>query len=67
MNKTAGICESILMTNEEYEPPVLIVIGDASDVVLGYSTGGFDCCFQMTEPAFEFELDDDSPQMLSQG
>jgi hypothetical protein len=45
----------------DYQPPDLIKIGNASEVVLGVATGGFDGVFQMTESAFEFERDDDQP------
>lgn len=42
----------------DYDPPELVVIGDASELVLGVASGGFDGQFQMTEWAFEFERDD---------
>jgi len=45
-------------TLAEYQPPVLVSIGDAADIVMGLPGGGWDGPFGMTEGAFEF-LDDE--------
>jgi hypothetical protein len=41
-----------------YDAPELTFIGDASEIVLGVAGGGYDGDVGMTEPAFEFEVDD---------
>jgi hypothetical protein len=43
-----------------YEPPQLIVIGDAMRVILGVSGSGDDM-FGFSPPEFEFEADGDEP------
>ena len=42
--------------HNNFEAPVLTVIGQADEVVMGSSIGGIDAPFQ-TEPDFEFEQD----------
>ncbi|HLG59549.1 MAG TPA: lasso RiPP family leader peptide-containing protein [Vicinamibacterales bacterium] len=41
----------------QYEPPTLMVVGRASEVVLGPPGGGYDGPHGMTFPGFEFEDD----------
>jgi hypothetical protein len=40
-----------------YEAPGLQVIGNASEVILGFPGGGLDGPYGLTDPQFEFELD----------
>jgi hypothetical protein len=47
-------------SDDRYEAPTLLLIGQASDVILGLPGGGFDGPFEMSEPRFAFE--DDSRQ-----
>jgi hypothetical protein len=41
-----------------FDAPELTFIGNANDVVMGMPGGGFDGRVGMTEPPFEFEVDD---------
>lgn len=47
----------------EYQPPKLVLVGDAASVVLGEINGGWDY-YSMTEPRFEFERDADEDVLL---
>ena len=40
-----------------YEAPELLLIGEASDVVMGIGVGGSDGVGQQAAPDFEFEQD----------
>ncbi len=42
----------------EYEMPVLMLIGPATDVVLGLPGVGYDGPYGMSEAQFEFESDE---------
>jgi hypothetical protein len=59
MDTKNGRFESHAAAAENYDTPELFVIGEASEVVLGVASGGFDGEFQMSEIGFEFELDGD--------
>jgi hypothetical protein len=41
-----------------FDAPELTPIGAAGDVIMGMPGGGFDGAYGMTEPPFEFEVDD---------
>jgi hypothetical protein len=45
------------MCASQYEPPMLMLVGDARDLILGLPGGGADGPYGMTEPQFEFEDD----------
>ena len=57
MNSKLAAHESV-PANNEYETPVLMLIGPATDVVLGLPGVGYDGPYGMSEAQFEFESDE---------
>jgi hypothetical protein len=52
---TAGVLGE---SRASFSPPELRLVGNATDIVLGPPGGGFDGPYGMTEPEFEFEVDE---------
>jgi hypothetical protein len=59
MSSVSKTIAKIQPPQREYDPPRLILIGDAREVVLGPPGGGWDGPYGISEPHFEFEPDGD--------
>jgi hypothetical protein len=59
MLRTKNGRDRMPFTHASFDAPELTFIGNACDVVMGMPGGGFDGRVGMTEPPFEFEVDDD--------
>lgn len=58
MLRTKNDHDLIPVTHTVFDAPELTFIGNAADVIMGMPGGGFDGRVGMTEPPFEFEVDD---------
>lgn len=52
---------AVVHASRSYEPPQLVLVGEARHVVFGLPGGGYDGPYGMTDPHFEFE-DDSAPR-----